>query len=209
MEEYSPRQQLLRLVSYWWLILLAALLGGAGGFLFSLVRAPVYEARAVYVVSVDLTRIPNPLQPLEQLDEDLALASTQAALLDPGVLQAVVDEASKQAIPIDRISLLHDSVIERRGVFWDLRYHSTNPHTAQIVANLWAVRGYELMLEMQSKGQVPPYVIFNPPQLADIPQAPIDYARTRLILAGGVVGLILGILSTERFSPSSTKTQKS
>ncbi len=200
MEEYNPLLHARRMLAYWWLIPLAALLGGLGGLLFSLAHAPVYEARAVFFVSVDLDRIQNPLKPLTQMDEDLALASTEGALLNPAVIQYVLDEASKQSIPLNRAALLKDSVIEREGTFWNLRFHSTNPSQAQAVVNTWAAKGYELMLDMQNKNQIPAYVIYHSPDLATTPTTPVNYNRYRLILAGGVAGIIIGILLADRLS---------
>ncbi len=208
MEEYNLLLHVRRLIPFWWLALVAAIMGGLCGYLFSLAHRPVYEARAVFFVTIDLNRIPNPLKPLEQMDEDMALATTQAALLDSTVLQDVASQAATQSISVSPVSLTRDSVIERRGTFWDLRYHSTNPQTAQTVTNIWADRAYKAMMDMQQQGRVASYVIFNPPQQAGLPQSPIDFARTRLILAGGVIGLILGIFLSERVtSPSDAKTK--
>jgi len=189
-----------RIASYWWLIPLAALLGGLGGLLFSLAHAPVYEARAVFFVTIDLTRIPNPLKPLEQNEEDLALAATLGALMRPDVIQFVLDEASRQSISLNRASLLKDSAIERRGTFWDLRFHSTNPKTAQLLVNTWATKGYETMLDMQKNDQIAPYILYHPPELAELPITPVNYTRSRLLLAGGLVGLIAGLLLADCFS---------
>lgn len=182
----------------WWVVALALFAGGLGGFLFHQIQKPIYEATATFYVTIDNNKMPD-LRSLPkdqyQYNEDLALSSTQAMLLSPEVVQAVLDESTRLNNPTDWETLLiHDSQIERRHAFWLLHYRNSDPLKAQAIANFWAQKGYEAMIAQQKAGAIVPFVLFSPPSPAGLPKRPVLYDRNKVILAGAMIGLIPGIL---------------
>jgi hypothetical protein len=193
--EFSPYVHFKRVMSLWWLVALATILGGAFGYLFYLLRPPVYEATATYIVTIDLNRFPiqGMREDLIQYNEDIALNTTQDVLFSSQVRDSVITQAKNQVLSLTPYHLLTDSTIERKQDVWELRYRNQDPEAAQTVVNLWANIGYKEMLSWQESGKAPNYVIFQPPSPALTPQEPVLYDRNKVMLAGALIGLIVGI----------------
>jgi hypothetical protein len=64
------------------------------------------------------------------------------------------------------------------------------------------------MLSWQTLGLAPEYVIFQPPSPALLPQQPVLYGRSNLIIAGALIGLIVGIFLSTSISRSPKSTQQ-
>jgi uncharacterized protein involved in exopolysaccharide biosynthesis len=194
--EFSPSEYFSRVISYWWVVLLATILGAMFGFIFYHIHPPVYEATATYFVTLDLTRFPTlgVRDDLIQYNEDMALNTTQGALLSTDVLNSVVGQAQGLGQSLTVRDLLDNSTIERKHDIWELRYRSENPTTAQAIVNAWAQTGYQAMLSWQASGKAPDYVVFQPPSQATLPQQPVLYGLNNLVLAGALIGFICGII---------------
>jgi capsular polysaccharide biosynthesis protein len=133
----------------------------------------------------------------------MAVNTTQGALLSTQVLDDVINQLKQQGLSLSREVLLQNVTIERKHDIWELRYRSQVPADAQKIVNLWAQIGYQAMLSWQASGLAPDYVIFQPPSTAIIPQLPVLYGRNNLILAGALIGLIIGIVLSTSISRSS------
>ncbi len=194
--EFSPSEYFARVISYWWVVLLATILGATFGFIFYHIHPPVYEATATYFVTLDLTRFPTlgVRDDLIQYNEDMALNTTQGALLSTDVLNSIVGQAPSLGQSLTVRDLLDNSTIERKHDIWELRYRSEDPDTAQAIVNAWAQTGYQAMLSWQASGKAPDYVVFQPPSLATLPQQPVLYGLNKLVLAGALIGFICGII---------------
>jgi uncharacterized protein involved in exopolysaccharide biosynthesis len=205
--EFSPIDYLNRILNLWWLVLIAMVLGGALGFLFFQLHSPIYEATATYFVTIDLTRFPiqGVREDLIQYNEDMAVNTTEGALLSTKVLNNVVNQLKTSGKSLSIKDLLSNYTIERKHDIWELRYRSQVPSDAQMIVNLWAQIGYQAMLAWQASGLAPDYVIFQPPSPALLPQQPVLYGRNNLILAGALIGLIIGIIISTSISRSARK----
>jgi len=193
--EFSPYVQFNRVMSLWWLVALVTILGGAFGYLFYHFHPPVFEATATYIVTIDLNRFPiqGMREDLVQYNEDLALNTTQDALFSLPVRDNVITQAKSLGLSLTPHDLLKDSTIERKQDIWELRYRSQDPLDSQTLVNLWANIGYQAMLSWQESGKAPKYVIFQPPTLANLPEEPVLYGRNKVVLAGALIGFIVGI----------------
>jgi hypothetical protein len=202
MDEFSPIKHLSNLLKLWWIPVITALLGGFAGNLFHTRHLPIYEASASFYVTLDFNKIG--VSPLTQYDEDVALAVTQGVLQSDEVLKSVTAETQAQGLRIDLPTLdlytNKDISIERLHAFWYIRYRNIDAVTAKKIVNIWAQKGYETMLAWQARGAAQPYVVFSPPTLAKLPTQPILYGENKLILAGGLIGFIIGLLLLEIFS---------
>ncbi|NJD59757.1 MAG: hypothetical protein C3F13_07680 [Anaerolineales bacterium] len=194
-DEFSPQAYFLRVLQYWWVVLIATLLGGAFGYLFFHLHPPVYEATAEYFVTLDLNSFPHlgMREDLIQYNEDMALNTTEGALLATQTINQVVSQAKDAGYLFTVRDLLKNYTIERKHDIWELRFRNPNPAVAQAIANIWALAGYQEMLKWQATGLAPGYVIFQAPTPASLPEQPILYGRNNLMLAGVLIGFIIGI----------------
>lgn len=195
-KEFSAYDYFSRVLSYWWVVLLATIIGGAFGYAFFMLHPPVYEATATYFVTLDLNQFPTigVRQDLIQYNEDMALNTTEGALLSSEVLNQVVSQAQDQGINLTLPDLLNNYTIERKHDIWQLRYRNQSPSQAQLVVMIWSQLGYQEMLSWQASGKAPEYVIFQPPSQVILPQQPVVYGRNNLVLAGAIIGFVIGII---------------
>jgi uncharacterized membrane-anchored protein YhcB (DUF1043 family) len=205
MDEFILTTYFRRLLSLWWVAIITTLTGVTIGIFFTTNHPPVYEGTAVFPVNLDMEKGQKIL--LTEYDKDLALSNVLNGILYPEVTKDVVSEANQLGIPLTMDYLKYHHAIERRFESWEVRFRSPDPLTAQIVTNLWAELAYERIINLQADGKIPAYVLFTPPILSEIPEEPVRYPRTHPIVAGAVLGLVVGILLSE--GTARIKTQKS
>jgi uncharacterized membrane-anchored protein YhcB (DUF1043 family) len=211
MDEFLPLQHFYRLTRLWWLIVLCSVLGLVVAYIFHRFNPPVYEATASINVTIDLAKLQIltdiPKDKL-QYNEDLAVSVTDQAFRSLEAYQAVLTRCLAQGLPIPDIGTLYaNHTLERRHAIWQIHYRHTDPRVALDVANTWAEVAYENMTLWQSTAQIPAYLIVMPPLPAFLPTAPALYDLNRLLLAGSLIGLILGILLTEFLARKSYASQ--
>ncbi len=205
-DEFSPYNYFTKILNYWWIIFLAAFLGAVLGFSFYLLRPPIYEAKATYFVTIDLNRFPlkSGREDFLQYNEDMAVSTTEGALLSSGVIIDVINQLQTKGISLTSAEMLQSYTIERKHDVWELRYRSHLPEEAQTIVNTWAQIGYQTMLSWQVSGDAPDFVVFQPPTLALIPTQPVAYDRNRVVLAGALIGFVVGIVIANRLSRRQT-----
>jgi uncharacterized protein involved in exopolysaccharide biosynthesis len=210
MDEFLPLQHFYRLTRLWWLIVLCAVLGLGAANLFHRLNPPVYQATASINVTIDLAELQIlsdiPKDKL-QYNEDLAVSVTDQAFRALESYETVLARAIAQGLPIPDVGTLYlNHTLERRHAVWQIHYRHTDPQVAQSVADIWAEVAYENMSLWLSTGQIPAYLVVMPPVQAALPTAPVLYDLYRLLIAGTLIGLILGIFLAEllarRFSHS-------
>jgi hypothetical protein len=196
--EFYPLDALKRLMRLWWLLALTGILGGLVGFGFHRLNRPVYESQAVYQASLDFTQASQFIKPndlsLSQYDEDIALEAVHAALLE--VQPAVAAAANKQGISLPLNQFMTNSTVEREHAFWMVRYRNTDPKVAQEVVSLWTNTATQAMQAYQKDGRMKQYVFFELVSPASLPSQPTYFRTNQVVLAGGLAGLVIGILLT-------------
>lgn len=193
MSEINPDEQLGRLLRSWWIIALSMLVFGAAGYLFHALRPPLYEATSTYNIWLDFNYLKT-VREFTEYDEDLSINAVGNSYVSPAVLQPVIDEALKQGWMKNAGELYTNYRLERKHSDWELRYRSTDPQIAMDMVNYWIRMGYQNLLEMQKNEKIPAYVRFSEPTAAVLPAAPVRYGRNNLILAGALLGLVIGTL---------------
>jgi capsular polysaccharide biosynthesis protein len=206
--EFSLYQYYNLTLKLWWLVIIATILGGMLGFTFYYLHAPLYEATATYFVTLDLTHFPiqGTDGDLIQYNEDMAVNTTEGALLSTPVLRALITQLKSSGISLTFQEIMKNYTIERKHDVWELRYRSPVPSVAQTIVNTWAQIGYQEMLAWQASGQAPEYVNFQPPSQALLPTMPVLYGRNNLIIAGALIGFIIGIVISSRASRIKSRT---
>ncbi len=194
MNELYPLKVFEHWMRYWWLPVIACLLGGLCGYAIHLSHPPVYEATATFYAALDLNKI-APLD-LTENEEDLALEQMSAALFSAQTIQALQKATAGQGLNIDYSRLYTDATVERQHAFWNVRYRSGDPRLSQAFVNTWVEVGYTTIQTWQKSGLIKPYIIIDPPTPAPLPQQPVNYEQSRLILAGSLVGFIIGLAAS-------------
>jgi uncharacterized protein involved in exopolysaccharide biosynthesis len=207
-DEFSAYDYFNKVLDLWWFVALATFLGGVFGLIFIQFQPSEYEATATYIVTIDLNRFPfqGVREDLIQYNEDMAVNTTQNALLSREVRYQVLVEMKEMGISITPNDLINNSTIERKQDVWELRYRSEDPQQAQQIVDTWAKLGYEAMKSWQESGKAPDYVMFNPPSLADLPQQPVRYEKNKVIFAGALIGFIVGTITASLISRPKKKS---
>jgi uncharacterized protein involved in exopolysaccharide biosynthesis len=190
--EFVPVENLKRMLKFWWLVLLLSIAGGIFGFIIHRQKPPLYEAKVVFMASIDFNKLPPPPYTLTQYDEDITLVLVEVAIRQslPTVSGYVLDNHL-----MTDPDLVHDqSSIERQNAYWELRFRYSDPVVAQNVTNYWAQQAFTLLQDWQKSGQMPAYLFFDLVQLATLPSRPVYFETNKMVLAGGLVGLMAGVL---------------
>jgi hypothetical protein len=193
MSELTPISYLYRLVKFWWIVILCTLIGGGAGFAFSRLNPPIYEAKAIFHVSLDLEQMAQIDPPLGLNEEDIALASVHGTIMHPDVVTSLFAEANSKGIFLTWEEITLNYTIERKNTIWELRYRSTDSQVAHTVVNIWAAKTYDKVILLQTEQKIPGFVIINPPLIPDLPGQPVYFNLIQLLLAGGMIGFLIAL----------------
>jgi hypothetical protein len=208
MNEFVPILHFYRIVRFWWVVLLSILLGGAAGYVIYRSGAPLYEATATFYVTIDFDRVEG--GPLSQYDEDLALSVMQQVLYySPEVQEKIIASPEFAEASFTQESWIDSIILEREHAFWKIRVRHHSPEAAQSLVNLWAELGYSHLVSLKEAGDIPDYIILEPPVPAELPQDPTSYGMNPLILAGSTIGLIAGIFLSNALAERSRGADRS
>jgi len=125
MNDLSPLNMLKIMLHRWWMLVALILLGGVAAGSSACFRHPVYEATAVYQVSLDEQQLVNrglvaaDTLPLQFADQNLYLSPAADLFYDPTVQSSVVTGARSQNIQLQG-SDFNPNVfyLDRRGEQW-------------------------------------------------------------------------------------------
>lgn len=187
------------LLNNWWKITLFAMIFGLLGLGLSYIQAPKYEAEAIFSATIDYRDInfenlvDERQQPLEftQYEVDLALSAVQRSLLKTQDEALVYAQTLDQTLTADQFE--SDSLIERMHDRWYLRFRHEDPEVARKVVNTWVDLSLEQLAQDQADELVEPYVINDLIAEAELPSKPDYQNRNYLILAGIVIGFVVGV----------------
>ena len=157
MNDLSPLNMLKIMLHRWWMLVALILLGGVAGWIFSLFRHPVYEATAVYQVSLDEQQLVNrglvaaDTLPLQFADQNLYLSPAADLFYDPTVQSSVVADARSQNIQLQG-SDINPNVfyLDRRGKQWFVTVRSADPATAARLADIWMATADSVLRDAQA-----------------------------------------------------------
>lgn len=197
----DPLKTTKNLLRNWWKIVLIAYLFALVGLIASYLLPAKYQAEAVFSASIDFTQInfenlvtgvdKTPLE-FSQYDEDLALQVVHR------YLNQEMDRAYAYALTLDpsltQAKFVRDVQVQRANAFWYVRYRSANPELAQKVVNYWSNLAFDSLKEAQENGDAETFVIVDLVKEASLPEKPLYQNRGTLVLAGTLIGIIIGIL---------------
>lgn len=191
--EINPGEQIRRLLRSWWIVVICMLVFGMAGYVIHTLRPALYESKATFNVWLDFNFLKTDRE-FTEYDEDLSINSVGDSYVAPDIIQQVTDEALKQGWIQAPNEIFLNYRLERKHSGWELRYLSTNPQTAMDLTNFWATTAYRYLVDLEKTEAIPAYVRFSEPTLAVLPTQPVRYGRNDLVLAGSLIGLVIGIL---------------
>jgi hypothetical protein len=210
----DPKSSLKNILHNWWKIVLIAYLFSLVGLVASYLLPAKYQAEAILSASIDFTEINydnlvddegNPVV-FGQYEEDLALAVVERFMVRN------LDSAFAYAQTLDSTLTLNeferDSQIARYHAEWYLRFRHPNAGVAQKIVNHWANLAIVELKAAQDSGEAEDFVIVDLVREAPLPAKPIYQARGTLVLAGIVIGIVVGLLVVDgkfRFGPSNNQ----
>jgi hypothetical protein len=189
--ELIPLDNFKRMLKFWWLVLLFSIVGGIVGYIIHRQKPPLYEAKAIFMASIDFNKI-SPPYTLTQYDEDISLVNVEVALIE--ARSSVSSYVLTNNFFSDPNLLLYQSVIERKNAYWELRFRYSDPIVAQNITNYWAHQALILLQEWQKSDQMPSYLYFDLVQLATLPDRPVYFETNKMVMAGSLIGLLSGLL---------------
>jgi Chain length determinant protein. len=144
MNDLLPLELLGRTLRRWWLLAALMLLGGAAGWVISQFRHPVYEATAVYQVTLDEQQLVDrglmtaDQLPLQFADQNIYLAPAADMFDDPAARASLVADARSQSIQLKESDFNPNAFyLDRRGKQWFVTVRSADPVTAARLADMW------------------------------------------------------------------------
>ena len=195
MNEFTPIDHFYRVTRLWWVIVLSVFLGGITGFSMHLSNPPLYQATASMYVGIDFDKVDG--EPLTQYDEDLGLSIVQQVFFTPEVREAMTNSREYQSSGLDIYEWSQAIRVEREHAFWQIRASLPNPKLAQVLVNKWAELGYRHLISLREKGEIPDYIMVEPPIPAELPHNPKNFGLNQLVLAGSLIGFIIGSLLSD------------
>jgi uncharacterized protein involved in exopolysaccharide biosynthesis len=193
-QEFIALDEFKKILKVWWLVAIAIIVGGAAGFLFRYIIPPSYESKAVFHVSVDFTNteLNKPESAAARIyDEDQAMQAVQVAFIE--TMPQVVAYARSQSIKLDDAGFAQNSSIERMLALWEIRYRDRDPVVAQKFVDQWAVLSLKTLDQKKLSGALKPYLSYELVSKASLPTKPSYFQTNTLVLAGGLIGLVVGI----------------
>lgn len=141
-QEFFPLEAAKRTFARWWIIVLLTVLGGIGGWIYHCLRPPIYEAKAVIVISMDFSK-----RELTQYEEDYAFGTAGALILSTAVREQVVAKVYASGIQINLEQFVSESSIEGRQSVWEMRVRNADPNIAATLVNTWAEIAYQTLAQ--------------------------------------------------------------
>lgn len=199
-QEFSPKDTVIHMLHLWWLIVICMVLGGLTGLVIHYFRPPIYQAKATLYTTIDFQKITD--VKLTEYDEDMSINSVQSVMLSNNVIESVLIESAKSDFAIDYTTFMNHMNIYRKFSDFELLYRDSDPNKAQMVVNEWAKTGIQEYKRLRGEGNLPLYVDASIDSLAELPLTPVHQVRNSYVLAGSILGLVLGVILSSTQAPS-------
>jgi uncharacterized protein involved in exopolysaccharide biosynthesis len=191
-QEFFPKNEILHILRSWWLLVIGMVLGGVAGFVFNYVQQPTYQAKATVFTVIDYQKI-NDVR-LSEYDEDMTINSVQSVMLSTDVIGSLIMEMAESGYSLDYTSFMDRMSIYRKFTDFELFFRDSDPKIAQLVVNTWSDIGTQKYRGLQQSGSLPVYVNVITGSLASLPTEPVQKHMNTHVLAGAILGLLVGVV---------------
>jgi hypothetical protein len=207
-QEFSPKNEILHMLRSWWMVVICMVLGGLVGFAFNYIQQPSYQAKATVFTVIDYQKI-NDVR-LSEYDEDMSINSVQSVMLSTDVIGSLILEMAESGYSLDYTTFMDRMSIYRKFTDYELLYRDSDPHAAQLVVNTWADIGTHKYKGLQQSGNLPVYIDVIPGSYASLPTEPVQQHMNTHVLAGAILGLLVGVIisSTRKVSRDGEKLSR-
>jgi len=157
MNEISPGEILIKTLHYWWILAVLTILGGVLGWIISLFQPPIYEAAAIFEVSLDQQQlVRDGLVTIDQLPmgvaaQDVFFTPAADIFFAPDIKARFIQDAISRGITLDKndfpSNIFH---LDRQILRWFVTVRSHDPVVAANLANLWVADVYPALLEVRA-----------------------------------------------------------
>jgi hypothetical protein len=235
-------------LSWWWVAILM-IIGGLLGLFIHGFTPPIFEAQAIFSITIDYTRTGY----LSDIQEDQAMRGIGSLIGSDLILQRTVMAALTKGLDITLDEFKQKSTLERGEFEWFIRFRDKDAHRAADLVNQWADNAFQelsdaslhalraeelsnyldsietclqrttfgsdakapcsfpnlpiILEEIQKTGEIVyqekeasrglmPALSINLVEKSPVPSSPVVYNRNAFILAGSLIGLLIGIIFT-------------
>lgn len=144
-EDFSTLDLLSRVLRYWKLVILMMIVGGLAGWAYHLTQPQLYQSDATISFAYNVARFGY----LTEFQQDSAMGAAGFIIESSPVPEYVYDQARQRNISIDPYPVDRTVFIERKLNNWIVRVRNQDPQAAAFIANTWAQRGYQALLDAQ------------------------------------------------------------
>ena len=143
--DFLPSEFISRIMRWWWLIAVFMLAGGLGGYLISLVRAPLYESTAQITTAIDYAYAGR----LTDYEEDHLITAIGDVIDSSAVMDVVAETLIARGLSADPVELSSHLTLSRQGYRWQLSSRYSDPQLARAVAQVWTQSALDALGKMK------------------------------------------------------------
>ena len=129
------------LASRWTILVAGMILGGLLGWGAAMLKTPVYEANAVFTVTIDYTQTGA----LSDIEEDQAMRGVGDIIFSEEVIDATLERLEGEGLILSKDEFYDDAIFDREEFRWAIRYRDANPQLAYQVLHAWEVTSDEIL----------------------------------------------------------------
>ncbi|MEN4011453.1 MAG: hypothetical protein ROW48_05425 [Bellilinea sp.] len=132
--DYILLDDLKTALRYWWLIIIGMLAGLSAGWVVSQMQPPLYEARAIIAINVDLARTGT----LSDLNQDILINTTGRIMASAPIMDDLRRQAAQTGMIQTGETFNRLAFIERKAESFVLRVQHHDPQSALNLVDRWS-----------------------------------------------------------------------
>lgn len=133
MKPFSFLDLLKSITAHWYWLVIAMIVGGLLGWGATIFKDPIYEADAVFTVTIDYTQTGA----LTDVEEDQAMRGVGDIIFSDEVVSNTLAALKSEGMELSREEFFDDAIFDREEFRWAIRYRDANAETALRVVNAW------------------------------------------------------------------------
>jgi hypothetical protein len=129
------------LASRWYILAAGMVIGGLLGWGATLFKPPLYEADAVFTVTIDYTQTGA----LSDAEEDQAMRGVGDIIFSDEVISDTLSRLQAEGLTLSKDEFYDDAIFDREEFQWAIRYRDVDPQLAYQVLHAWEVSANEIV----------------------------------------------------------------
>ncbi|BBB48261.1 hypothetical protein [Pelolinea submarina] len=141
MKNLSFLEWLETLASRWYFLVAGMIVGGLLGWGAAMLKAPVYEANAVFTITIDYTQTGA----LSDIEEDQAMRGVGDIIFSEEVISSALARLEAEGLTLSKDEFYDDAIFDREEFRWAIRYRDADPQLAYQVLHAWEAAADEIL----------------------------------------------------------------